>query len=218
MINTKVDITLNIDNNTIEEIKKLRTYITSLEDSIRAICITSSVANEGKSFISFWIANTLANSDKKILLIDADLRKSEKSNIFTISHNEKSKDYNKTLCNYLNGSINKEDIILQTNIDNMFYIQSGEVPNNPSELLSQPLFKDLINNLKSDYDYIIIDTPPIDSVTDPIIISSVCDGCILVVETGIISSKQAQYSVAQISKNNANLLGVVLNKSCKEVL
>lgn len=221
-----------IDYKTLEEIKKLRTNISFLDPSIKVINITSAVGKEGKSMISFWLAHTLAETGKKVVLMDANLRNKEKQIIYTVDNNnssvidtkkknkhqmEKSNtesySYGKTLYKYLNGKVKKEEIVLDSDINNMDFVLSGEVPTNPSELLSDALFKDLIAYLRINYDYVIIDTPAIGEVTDGVIIAEHCDGCLLVMEPGVVPYKLAQKVKMQIENSKSKLLGVVLNKA-----
>jgi capsular exopolysaccharide synthesis family protein len=100
----------------------------------------------------------------------------------------------------------------QTNIDNFYIILAGPVPPNPSELLGSDICKDLIQKQREQYDYIIIDTPPLGLVVDSASIAEHCDGAILVVEAKKISYKLAQHVVKQLEKGSCNVLGVILNK------
>jgi len=226
-----------IDKVTLEEIKKLRTNITFLYQDSKVIGITSSKVNEGKSLIAFWLAHTLADLGKKIVLVDADFRKDNKANIFEIVNsyndiNDNKCDNNrknnkngmitqiqqcekyseKTLNHHLTGKADREDIILESNINNLYLILSEQENEKPSELLNENLLSSLITFLRENYDYVIIDTPAVGEVTDAVLVSRFCDGCLMVIEPGVVSYKLAQRVKEHIENSGTKLLGVVLNK------
>lgn len=208
---------LNVDYRTSEEIKKLRTNISLLGSEVKVINIVSTMGKEGKSMLSFWISNSLAEAGKKVVYIDGNLRETEKHNAFEINKDHENSENTKTillnsLTDYLLGNAKKEDIIYESNIPNLDFILLTKGVKNSSELLSLSYFADLLKHLRNQYDYVIIDTPSIGEVTDGIIIAKYCDGNIMVIEPGIVPYKLAQKVKDQIEKSGSKVLGVILNK------
>ena len=189
-----------------EAIKTLRTNIQFCGSNIRTIMFTSSVPNEGKSSITFALARSLAQTGKRVLLIDADIRKS-----VLVSRYQLEKDVY-GLSQFLSGQKKLEEVLYSTNVEFLDVIFSGPFSPNPAELLEEQLFTDLVERSKAEYDYVIIDTPPITNVIDGAIVARVCDGAALVVESGAISYRIAQRVKQQMEKTGCRLLGVVLNK------
>ncbi len=132
------------------------------------ILISSALSGEGKSFISANLATLLAKGNKKTALIGLDLRKPTVHSVFGISHKIGVSSY---LTNY--NSI--EDIIFETSVKNLYLIPSGDIPPNPAELIELPKMEELINSLKTHFDYIVIDTPPIAYVADTFILAKYAD-------------------------------------------
>ncbi len=159
-----------------EAFKALRTRIqyAKLEEvPIRTILLTSSVPGEGKTTISVNLAGSLAQMDKKVLLIDCDLRKPRIHNVFEI-------DRYPGLSDYLFSNASLEEIIRKTKFENLDIVPSGTIPPNPSELLGSKQMKEFLEKMKKQYDFIIIDSPPYISVTDAEILFRITDGTILV--------------------------------------
>jgi capsular exopolysaccharide synthesis family protein len=225
-----------IDNKTIEEIKKLRTNVRLLAPDAKIFNIISTVGKEGKSLVAFWLSHTFAELGKRVIYIDANMRKNG-INVFKIFKNKeelnnsidedsKKKKNNKaiallqqenyltekTLKNFLMGKVHKEEIIFESNIDNMYFILSGHETERPSELLSEDSFSTLILYLRENFDYIIIDTPAAGEVTDGIIIAKHCDGCLMVLEPYVVPYALAQKVKEQVENTGTKVLGVVLNK------
>lgn len=196
----------SLDFHSNEAYKLLRTNIQFCGSDIKTICLTSCLPNEGKSSLSFNLAKSMAESSKKVVFVDADLRKS------VIVGKYKPDQAVLGLTHYLSGQNNLDDILYETNILNLDIIFSGPVPPNPAELLAGSTFEELMDILRENYDYVIIDTPPLCSVVDSAIVAGSCDGTILVIESGIISYKIAQGVKKQLERGNCRLLGAVLNK------
>lgn len=189
-----------------EAIKTLRTNIQFCGSNIRTIMFTSSVPNEGKSSITFALARSLAQTGKRVLLVDADIRKS----VFVSRYQLEQDVYG--LSQFLSGQKKLEDVLYSTNVESLEVIFSGPFSPNPSELLEEQLFTDLVELVREEYDYVIIDTPPITNVIDAAIVAKVCDGAAIVVESGAISYRIAQRVKQQMEKTGCRILGVVLNK------
>lgn len=189
-----------------EAVKTLRTNIQFSGKQVKTILLTSCYPNEGKSDVTFTLAVEMGKTDKKVLLVDADIRKSNfvrryhvKENIFGLSQ-------------YLSGQVNMNDVIYETNFQNVDIVFSGPSAPNPSELLGTPEFERLIQENREQYDYIFIDTPPALNLIDAAIVGKNCDSGILVIESEAVSYKVAQKVRAQIERSGCHLLGAVLNK------
>lgn len=189
-----------------EAIKTLRTNIQFTGRDMRTIFFTSCFPNEGKSDITFQLAREIGNLGKKVLLVDADIRKSTYASRYRVKQTVVG------LSQYLSGQIDKHFIRYQTNFPNMDIIFAGPVAPNPSELLEEAAFGELLERMRLDYDYIIVDTPPIGSIIDAAIIAKKCDGAVLVIESERVSYKVVQRAKDQIEKTGCKLLGAVLNK------
>ena len=193
------------DYNYRESLKTLRTNIQFCGSNIHTIMFTSALPDEGKSDVAFSVAASLAQIGKKVIFIDADIRKS-----VLVSRYQLEGEVN-GLSQYLSGQKNREDIIYETNYEGFSVIFAGPYSPNPAELLEEDLFHDLIQSLK-DYDYVIIDTPPMANLIDSAIVASNCDGAIIVVEQGAVSYRLEQKVKSQLDKTGCRVLGVVLNK------
>ena len=189
-----------------EAYKTLRTNIEFSGAENRAIVLTSSTPDEGKSTVSLGLAMALCESGKKVLFIDADLRKSVLVGRHRVTEELKG------LSHYLSGQAEMTEIVCKTQEPNLFVVFAGVVPPNPSELLGQERFETLLNRSKDAYDYIIIDAPPLGSVIDAAVIARVCDASVLVVAANSVSYKFVRTVKDQLEKTGCPILGVVLNK------
>ena len=185
----------------------IRTSIefSNLDKEMKVITVTSSMQNEGKTTVIANLAVSFANLDKKVLLLEGDLRNPSVHRMFNISNTKGLTDI------LLNNKV-FADCVHCTEVKNLHVLTCGSMPPNPSEILSSKRMKEFITSLKEYYDYIFIDAPPIGIVTDAGIISTYSDGCIFVV-----GSKQCDIEMAKIAKKrledvNANIIGAVLNK------
>ena len=190
-----------------EAFKTLRTNILFSGSDIRVIAITSSGENEGKSFISLELAKSLAETGKKILLLDVDLRKSNLAAKCT-------RDFGlKGLSHYLSGQSDMEDIVYGTQYETLDIVFSGPFPPNPVELIGSERFSTLLAEMRTRYDYIIVDTPPVSSVIDSAIISSHCDGVIITIAENRVSTRVARTVIKQLERGGCRVIGAVLNMS-----
>lgn len=191
-----------------ESFKKLRTNIQFSGKNMKAIAFTSTYPGEGKSEISYRVAYSLAEMGKKTIFVDSDLRNST----FTGRMVEDFQGEFKGLVHYLVGENTAEEVIVKTQNPNFDFIPIGAFPPNPSELLAQEGFAELIETLKQTYDYIIIDTPPAGYVVDGVIVANKADGVIFLMASGGVSAKAAKETVSTLSKSGCKLLGTVVNK------
>lgn len=189
-----------------EAYKTLRTNIEFAGADKKVIMLTSSAPNEGKSTVSLSLALSIAEGGKKVLFIDADLRKSVLIGRHHI-HGEI-----KGLSHFLSGRAELKDVIMKTQQEGLYILFAGVVPPNPAELLGTRRLEALIEGARKAYDYVIIDAPPLGSVIDGAIIARCCDASILVVAANTISRKFAKSVKDQLEKTGCPILGVVMNK------
>ena len=189
-----------------EAIKTLRTNIQFSGRDIKTIMFTSCFPNEGKSDTLIQLAKEIGKAGKKVLLIDADIRKS------TFIRRYRLRLTVKGLSQYLSGQVAQPAIYYSTNFENMDMIFAGPMAPNPSELLEEKAFDELLATARQIYDYVLIDTPPILSLTDAAIVARKCDGAVLVVESGRVKYRDAQKAQEQLEKCGCSILGAVLNK------
>jgi capsular exopolysaccharide synthesis family protein len=186
----------------------LRTNIeySSIDQSVQIIMVTSSKPSEGKSTTGANMAVAFAQSNKRVLLIDADMRKPTQHYIFGKSNQS-------GLTTALFQQKELKDVIQSTNTDNLSLICAGPTPPNPSELLSSKRMSALLETMKTMFDVIIIDTPPILFVTDAQIVAAQSDAVVLVVDAGKVRKEVALKAKASIDHVKAKLIGVVLNNT-----
>lgn len=189
-----------------EAYKTLRTNIRFCGSDIKVVTFTSCLPNEGKSTVVFQVGMSMAEMGQKVLLIDADIRKSVLASRYGLEQKEAG------LSEYLSGQCEKEECLCKTNIENMDIILTGRTAPNPSELLSGEKFQILVKELRESYDYIFIDCPPLGSVIDAAIVSTLADGAIMVIANGEVSYKLAANVKNQLAKSGCKILGAVLNK------
>lgn len=196
-----------LDYSANESYKSLRTNLLFCGEDKKVIAVTSCTPNEGKSTVSLNLALSLADSGKKVLFINADLRKS-----VLMGRTEVEGEEIKGLSHLLSHQETIENVICATNVPRFHIIYAGTVPLNPAELLGSKYFKRFLSAIRKVYDYVIIDTPPLGSVIDSAVIADECDGSIIVMESGVISYRFAQDVKGQLEKCNCPILGVILNK------
>lgn len=190
-----------------ESMKTLRTNLQFSGKQHRAIMLTSAHGGEGKSDVSFHLAAEMGKAGKKVLLIDADVRKS----VYTTRYRIEGK--TRGLSEYLSGQVERlEELIYMTNYENLHMILSGPFSPNPTEMLGDVLFAELVKAASRVYDYVFIDTPPLGTIIDAAVVAQYCDGAVLVIESGTVSWRLAQKVKNQIEKSGCKCLGTVLNK------
>ena len=189
-----------------EAYKTLRTNLSFSSSDIKVICITSCEKNEAKSTISLELSKSLCEINKRVLLIDADMRKSVMLTKYT---NESGL---VGLSQYLANHVEIEDAIYSTQQPGLDVIFAGHYPPNPSELLSGKRFEELISYARQNYDYVIIDTPPLGLVIDAAVISSICDGALFIIARGAVKYSSAMRVKDQLTKSGCKILGIVMNE------
>ena len=204
-----IEVTLKLneeDYRSNEAYKSLRTNIEFAGPENRVLAFTSCTENEGKSSVSLMLAKSLTETGKKVLFIDADLRKS------VLFGKQKKAQKIKGLSHLLSGQAELKEVVCNTEYEGLHIIFAGPVPPNPAELAGGKRFESLVEQAREQYDYVIVDTPPLGSVIDAVIIARVCDATVLIVAANTVGYKFAQKVKAQLEQAQCKILGVVLNK------
>ncbi len=207
-------ITLIEENNkdyfTTEAYRTLRTNMQFCGSDVKAVALTSCLPNEGKSTIALELARSFAEASKRVLLIDADLRRS----VMVRKYTEETGILG--LSQLLSGQASAEEVVCHTQYEGLDIIFAGQYPPNPVELLSGQSFRELIEEAKRVYDYVFIDTPPLGLVIDCAVVTGVCDSAIMVVNSGAIARKDAIEVKRQLQRSGVRILGVVLNHNMEK--
>ncbi len=189
-----------------EAYRTLRTNLqfSKIDKTVRTMLVTSSGPKEGKSTTSANLAIAMAQSGKRVVLIDGDLRRPVVHSIFGLEKED-------GITNYLMDDISYDKMIKKSIMDNLFIIPSGVLPPNPSELISSQKMEDLIERLKGDFDLVVFDTPPVIAVTDAAILSTKVDGVLLVVKSGQTNYDAVVRAKSLMENVDARMLGALLN-------
>ena len=184
-----------------ESYRVLRTSLeySSIDKELKSIVVTSSEPGEGKSTVAGNLASIIAQNNKKVIIIDCDLRRPTIHKKFGISNSI-------GLTEYIIGKNDLNNVIQILN-ENFSVITSGRIPPNPSEILSSKSMENLLKALSVCYDYVILDTPPLTAVTDAQILAGKCDGTILVVRAESTSKESIIKAYKELEKVRANVLG-----------
>lgn len=192
-----------------EAFNSLRTNLSFCGDDIKVIAFTSCTPDEGKSSTVMELGRSLAEDNSKVLLIDADLRKS----VLIGRHHARAKQgVINGLSHFLSGQAELDQIICSTNVEGLDIAFAGRTTPNPTQLLGNKYFEQLLKYGKEHYDVVLIDTPPLGSVIDTAVIAPKCDGVVLVVEANKCSYRFVEDVKKQLDLTECRLLGVVLNK------
>jgi polysaccharide biosynthesis transport protein len=170
----------------------------------RTIVFTSSLPQEGKTSTIVNVAVSFAQLQQRVLVIECDLRKPRFHQIFSLPRT-------KGLSSYLTGRVPLKEAIEKTSLENIWVLPCGPIPPNPAELLNSTKMRDVMAEVRDVFDIVLIDTPPVLAVIDPIIVSALADSVVLVVQANKIPRKSFMNSVNELKKNNAKIIGVVFN-------
>ncbi len=189
-----------------EAFNELKTnVIFSMTDKgTKKILVTSSFAAEGKSTTSLNLAISLAENNRKVLLVDCDLRRPNVGRLLQF-------DEKKGLSNILVNECEIGEALHKTKYANLDVVLTGSTPPNPTELLSSEGMQAFVDNVSQHYDYVILDTPPVNLVTDAVILSRLVNGVIIVCRQYVTEKKMLLSAVEKLRFVNAKILGVVLN-------
>ena len=190
----------------VESFRSLRTtlHFSMLDAFNNVIMLTGPCTSIGKTFVSINFAATLALSGKKVLIVDGDMRKGQIHQYFGISRRD-------GLSDVLAGTKAAQEVIRETGIENLWLVTMGQLPPNPAELLLQQRFSDCMKTLQKDYDYIVVDTPPILAVTDAVIIGKQAGTTLLLLKHRYHPMGEIETSIKRLKHAGVNLKGVVFN-------
>ncbi len=189
-----------------ESYRQLRTalLLSSAGHAPRTLLVTSSQPAEGKTTTSVNTAISLSQTGASVLIVDADLRRPRVHRVFGLKNNA-------GLSNYLAGDGDLASLI-QVAIPNLYVLPVGPLPPNPAELLGSAKMKNLVEVLSTNFDYLVIDSPPVSSFADSLILSALVEGVIIVVKGGVTAREMAQRTKAHLQSVGAKILGVVINQ------
>ena len=188
-----------------EAYRGLRTSLLLLSGKPRVFCFTSSVAGEGKSTTTANFATALAQKGSRVLLIDCDLRRANVHRLFGIANNV-------GLSSLLAGNESSENCVRKLSwLPTLDVLPAGPPPPLPSEMLSSGAFQELLRLFMTLYDYVIIDTPPVSAVTDPVIIATQADATVVVVRMGRVTKQALRVTMSTLERNKVRVAGILLN-------
>ena len=179
------------------------------DEPSNTIIVTSSWPMEGKTTNCVNLAITFSQTGAKTLLIDCDLRKPRIGKIFNIPSKM-------GLSNTLRNFCKMEEAIHPTQYDNLYVMPSGHIPPNPAELISSKEMEEMLNELKKEYRYILIDTPPVNLLADALLLASHASGTVMVARQGVTDHKSMQEALDKLKFSGAKVLGFVLNDASEE--
>lgn len=205
-LKTEIPVVENPGSTLSESFRSVRTSLKYFlkDKECPVISVSSTISSEGKTFVSTNLAAIMAMSGKKVLLVGLDLRKPRIHRIF--GNNNKS-----GISNFLIGEEKFDDIILKTEVENLWYAPAGPVPPNPAELIESGAMSDFIEKARKKYDYIIIDTPPVAIVTDALLVSAITDFYLFVVRQRYTSKNTLELVEELRGNESIKSLGIVVN-------
>ncbi len=189
-----------------EAYRTLRTNVQfyNVAEPMRRLLFTSATPREGKSITAANLAIAFAQADKKVIIIDADLRRPNLHRIFQISNQV-------GLTDVLLGTSDLASTLVSTVVPGLLVLPAGPLPPNPAEMLGSPRMRGLLDELNKEADLVIIDSPPVVIVTDAAVLAPLADGVILVVAAGEVNREVVQQAKSQLEAVRARVLGIVLN-------
>ena len=197
-----------------EAYKSIRANImfSIMKKGCKKVVVTSSVAGEGKTTTTINLAITFAQAGQRVLLIDADLRKPKIHHYFSVPNAPGLTDYlGSTVSGIRKDRVDLFTIVHPTEFENLSIICSGTIPPNPAELLGSEPMEDFLNEISNDFDYIIIDTPPINIVSDALPLIRESDGVVLIVRYNSSTHPEVERAIASLEFIDAKILGFVVN-------
>ena len=191
-----------------EAVRAIRTAVvfSSAEDGARSVVVTSTAPGEGKTVVSTNLAVALAQADQRTLLIDGDMRRPRVHEVFDRLQEP-------GLSNVLVGTTELHTAVCRTTVPNLFVLSAGHIPPNPAELLGSARYRELIQDVRHQFDWIIIDAPPVMAVTDAVIVASGATGVVFVIGAEMTSRRHAAFAVEQLAAVRAHFIGAVLNRA-----
>lgn len=200
---------MNPKANQAEQFRTIRTNINfaQLEKNVKSLLVSSSIPNEGKSTLTANLAYVMAQTGKKVLLVDADLRKPTVHRTFKLNNTEGLT----TLIADEDDSVKFNQVVQYSRELNLYFLPSGPVPPNPSELLGSAKMRSILTTLENHFDLIIFDAPPITAVTDPQILATLVDGVVFVIRQGFVGKDKVKEAILSLQNLKTTILGYVFN-------
>lgn len=217
-----------------ESMNVLRTNISYSGEKRRLIVVTSPAENDGKTLMVIQMVHNFAASGQRVLLVDADLRKSVTNSRYGITIDESSivsssladlvagkpvqstpsafKSAMPGLADLLSGKANLEEVIYETSSAGLYYVPIGHLVLNPAPLFESKRFSAFLDSIKDRFDCVVFDSPPLDRVIDAAIIAPLCDGTVIVISAGKTTREDLNEAKKQLRRVNANIFGCILNK------
>jgi capsular exopolysaccharide synthesis family protein len=180
--------------------------MTNVDQANKIIQFTSSLSGEGKTTIISNVAYLMARKNKKVIVIDLDLRKPKMQRVFDVPNRF-------GLTDYLKGNITQDEMIRHSLAHGVDYILTGEQTNAVINVLESEKLKDLVSRLRLEYDYILIDSPPVIAVSDPLYISRFVDGILFCVADRRVTKPLVKEALQTIQRTNSNILGILMTRS-----
>ena len=189
-----------------EAYRSIRTNLqfSGVDKEMKVVEVTSAIPNEGKSTIIASLGIVLAQAKKKVLLLDCDFRNPTQHKLLGL--------HNRGLTNFMSRGEDFHDYIQNIEQDNIDILASGPIAPNPSEMLMSQKMQNLLDTARQEYDYVLIDTPPIMPVTDAAVLGAKVDGVMIVIASGQDKPELVQAAKTRLVQGGANILGCILNK------
>jgi capsular exopolysaccharide synthesis family protein len=178
----------------------------SADEGARSVVITSTGPGEGKTVVASNLAVSLAQAGQRTLLLDADMRRPRVHEVFSSRRIP-------GLSNVIVGNAELRDVLGETSVRNLLLLPAGHVPPNPAELLGSLRFRELLAELRVQFDWIVIDVPPVLAVTDAAVVANEVTGVVFVVGADMTARRNALAAVQRLTSARAHFLGGVLNKA-----
>lgn len=190
-----------------EAFRSIRTNVlfSSADEGMRSVLVTSSRPGEGKSLVASNLAVAIAQAGQRVLLVDADMRRPRMHEVFDVT-------LEPGLSNLLVGDATSGETIHGSAVENLWLLTAGKLPPNPAELLESKSFKLLLKGLGNHFEWVVIDSPPVMTVTDPSIAAHLVSGVVFVVGNEVTPRPAAQAAIRQLKTSRARLIGAVLNR------
>ena len=176
----------------------------SVDHPVKSIVLTSSVPNEGKSTVAYNLAQAIASSGKRTLIVECDMRRRSLADMVGARARH-------GIYAVLSGQVELDEALVATSHRNLFFLDSEPHIPNPADILSSQRFRKLVAQMESDFDYVVIDTPPVGTFVDAAIIAALADATALVVRERFVKRAELQNAYDQLKKADANVIGVIMN-------
>lgn len=176
----------------------------SVDRPVKSIVLTSSVPNEGKSTVAYNLAQAIASSGKRTLIVECDMRRRSLADMVGARARH-------GIYAVLSGQVELDEALVATSHRNLFFLDSEPHIPNPADILSSQRFRKLVAQMESDFDYVVVDTPPVGTFVDAAIIATLADATALVVRERFVKRAELQNAYDQLKKADANVIGVIMN-------